>query len=722
MLLRMLETENFLSHEKESIAFPDEGIFLLSGPSGSGKSSFIIDAMAYALFGAVATRAKKQVDLHSRDSAGSMSVRVTFDLPDRRIVVARGLDERGSSWAQLYEDKDGKGVLLAEGSAPVQRMIRRELGGMTWQQFYAAFVARQSEISMLTSLRGAERKSLVQRMLGMRELEKTSEIISSNIRRFGAEASELEKSRGLGDAKKLEEEIENLRKEIEGIDTQEKDIKDQIKSVQEKIKSKEQESEPLRLAAERASERAASLEKLARYREKLSALEEQQKFWQEYQKIAADEDQLRENLQNLEKEQEDLREVYRQSLERKKLQEELGRVQVSRGSLSETESEIKVLEEKAKGLISNVELQLQRADDLRDSGQCDLCLRPFENQHDLQKAIEEMENAKKNWETELLETEEKILVRKNLLPDLRINEESKKQKLLLEKRIEGLADEDPDKIKKEGLALKERVSGIRNRLAQLEVLSQSSPVDSEEITKLTSLITKTKESIPPEGDVEGWRKAEKEILNMQKEKSFLEGSLPEVQLRKKSKKEELDKKTSELSNKQEELQKLSDWNQKMRQQEDLQTYLRAYQKHLAHEIRPALEEIGSEMIRRVSGGKHVAIKVDDNYEIEVEDSQGRRLSAHMISGGEAVRANICLRLALTRLVSQRTGVPVAFLVFDEPLPAQDEGHIERIMELLDSLRPFYRQQFVISHVGNLAVSGEVDYVLSFEDGIQLLRA
>jgi exonuclease SbcC len=147
--------------------------------------------------------------------------------------------------------------------------------------------------------------------------------------------------------------------------------------------------------------------------------------------------------------------------------------------------------------------------------------------------------------------------------------------------------------------------------------------------------------------------------------------------------------------------------------EQLQTHLRGYQRALAREIRPALEEIASEMLQRISGGRHRAMQIDDDYEIEVQSAEGSWLKTAMLSGGEEIRANICLRLALTRLVSQRTGVPVSFLVFDEPLPAQDAGHVERILELLASLRPFYPQQFIISHVGDLRHADEIDYILEF---------
>ena len=69
---------------------------------------------------------------------------------------------------------------------------------------------------------------------------------------------------------------------------------------------------------------------------------------------------------------------------------------------------------------------------------------------------------------------------------------------------------------------------------------------------------------------------------------------------------------------------------------------------------------------------------------------------------------------MTRLVSQRTGVPVRFIVLDEPFGNLDPELIDVSMGLLDSLRSFYPQIFVISHTGDMASNQHVDYRLAFE--------
>lgn len=717
MLLRRVETENFLSHEEESVALPEEGMFLLSGPSGSGKSSFIVDAVAYSLFGVVATRARRGEDLRTRGISEEMSVRVTFDFPDRRLVVARGIDSRGSSWAQVYEDKEGRGVLLAEGSAPVQRLIRRELGGMTWQQFYAAFVARQSEIAMLTSLRGAERKALVQRMLGMRELEKTAEIISANIRRYSAEADELMKTRNLGDIESLREEAASLASQIEDKEKEAARLREDLDRKKELAKELGRRA----VLARGAEQRKIILEKIGILEERLQSAKSSEEIAEKAAAASGEIPNLEKEILRMEKRQDDLRETYRLSLEKSRLSKELAEMPPVQKSLLETEEKLRAERLLRSSLYSDIELFDQRYSDLEEKGECDLCLRPFSSSEDLQRALEEIKSSRQKKEEDLLLVQKKIDLLERDLPNAEREKKLDGRRSLLEERLFELNNVlgNPEDIKEEGLTLGKKIEAQRSSLAEKKLLAdqKNSGGSSEEIS---AEIKKLQASLPPESDED--KSVIEEALQADKEAAFLKGRIPEISKQLDDIRRRHHQKKKELQNKEEDAEKLQDWNRKAKDQESLQTYLQAYQKHLAHEIRPALEEIGSEMIRRVSGGKHVAIRVDDNYEIEIEDSQGRRLSAGMISGGEAVRANICLRLALTRLVSQRTGVPVAFLVFDEPLPAQDSGHIERIIELLDSLRPFYKQQFIISHVGDLAVSREVDYLLSFEDGPELFHA
>jgi exonuclease SbcC len=120
-------------------------------------------------------------------------------------------------------------------------------------------------------------------------------------------------------------------------------------------------------------------------------------------------------------------------------------------------------------------------------------------------------------------------------------------------------------------------------------------------------------------------------------------------------------------------------------------------------------------LRQVSQGRFANVLVGEDYEVTVERDDGELLQAQLLSGGERTRLALSLRLALTRLVSERTGVPLRLIVLDESLSSSDPGHVEATVDVLDTLRDVFQQVFLISHVGDLKEQAAVDYVLSFAE-------
>ena len=69
------------------------------------------------------------------------------------------------------------------------------------------------------------------------------------------------------------------------------------------------------------------------------------------------------------------------------------------------------------------------------------------------------------------------------------------------------------------------------------------------------------------------------------------------------------------------------------------------------------------------------------------------------SGGEQDLANLCLRIAISQVVAERSGgTQVNFIVLDEIFGSQDEERKELIMNTLQHLSSQFRQIFVITHV------------------------
>ncbi len=80
------------------------------------------------------------------------------------------------------------------------------------------------------------------------------------------------------------------------------------------------------------------------------------------------------------------------------------------------------------------------------------------------------------------------------------------------------------------------------------------------------------------------------------------------------------------------------------------------------------------------------------------------------SGGESDLANLSLRLAISRMIADRTGVvPINFLMLDEIFGSQDPNRKRSVMTALSRLSVQFRQIFLITHIED--VKDSTNYVI-----------
>jgi exonuclease SbcC len=761
MFLRQIKLKNFLSHEDLEITFPAQGSFLLTGQSGIGKSSLIIDAVAYSLYGSVATRSKKQTELRNNDSPSQpMSVETVWDFENETVAFARGIDGRNSSWATAYQYLQDEAVILAEGIKPVSRVVSKRMGNMTWQQFYSAFVARQSEITLLTTLKGVQRKELIHQMLGMRELEKAEQIVTTRLRRAKAEKDQLEKSVGgidldkenkkltelkdnlanlESDAAKSEKTISSLNKKIQGLEKEllsiqsDLEIFEKRQDLENKITSLKDSLDSFSDLASKHQEAEVKLKNRAskKLNFDLNNFKDQRKVLREEFLIKKEVVDLKEEINSLTDELNKLKQEIRSKIKpENSLLDEFQKnptTQLLNNLVAINKENIK----KDQAMIKTIEV---RAGEIKDLDQCFICHKPLDkndrhlitahNQEEID-SLNQLIEEKNNLIKSLLKISDLTSSFENISQTIK-----DKQSLLLNKTE---PNSQLEEIKAAGEKVAKEIKNKEKEIAEVEKLEADlnqeifKQFKSRE-EKLASLNNQLKSFKAVDLKIEEKSNDLKELKNkidleIASEQAGLNQINKQIQLLK----EDVKKQEKLIKGREKEFLLIEKSEEKIALLETTTLLVRGYQRHLTTEIRPALEEIASEMITVISEGRHVGIKINDDYEISIEKASGAILPAQMLSGGEEIRANICLRLALTRLVSQRTGVPVGFLIFDEPLPAQDAGHIEKIIELLESLKPFYRQQFIISHVGELRSEDSIDYLLEFErndnkTSVQLINA
>ncbi|WP_340640433.1 exonuclease subunit SbcC [Bacillus atrophaeus] len=209
------------------------GVFGIFGPTGSGKSS-ILDAMTLALYGKVERAANNTHGIlnHAEDQ---LSVSFTFALQSNHQTsykverVFKRTDETKVKTAlcRFIEIKDEQTV-LADKANEVNKKVE-ELLGLTIDDFTRAVVLPQGKFAEFLSLKGAERRHMLQRLFN---LEQYGDRLVKKLRRQVQEANSkknemLAEQSGLGEAgaealeqaeqalHEAEERLEGMRKKRE---------------------------------------------------------------------------------------------------------------------------------------------------------------------------------------------------------------------------------------------------------------------------------------------------------------------------------------------------------------------------------------------------------------------------------------------------------------------------------------------------------------------------
>ncbi len=139
-------------------------------------------------------------------------------------------------------------------------------------------------------------------------------------------------------------------------------------------------------------------------------------------------------------------------------------------------------------------------------------------------------------------------------------------------------------------------------------------------------------------------------------------------------------------------------DEEVRYLEALDMHLGRFRLELAGRIRPLLAHRASQLLALVSNNRYQWLELDEDYGIQVYDAN-QAFGVNRFSGGEQDLVNLCLRIAISQVVAERSGgFPVNFLVLDEVFASQDEERKQSILDALNRLSSQFRQIFMITHV------------------------
>ena len=153
-------------------ALQDHSMFLISGPTGAGKTS-ILDAMVYALYGEPSGEVRKTDAIRSDFAEPERMTRVDFSfaigeaqyrverLPKQLVAKKRGtgMREQNAS-ATVYEMNDGEWKVIATSAAAIRDTVQRIIG-FRKDQFLQVVLLPQGEFRKLLVASTSEREELL---------------------------------------------------------------------------------------------------------------------------------------------------------------------------------------------------------------------------------------------------------------------------------------------------------------------------------------------------------------------------------------------------------------------------------------------------------------------------------------------------------------------------------------------------------------------------------
>ncbi len=189
MIINSIRIVNIRSHLQTTIHF-NKGITILSGRTGSGKSSVLM-AITYALFGSTSN------SMLLRRGAKSGFVELEFTSNGHEYVIRRGMKKSGERIIadpdNLWIKKDGDRLPLIARTSEINEKISSILGfprnANARELFETTCYAKQDELRKLIELTNSEREKLIDRIMQLSKYELTYEHIKPLLNSLNNELS-----------------------------------------------------------------------------------------------------------------------------------------------------------------------------------------------------------------------------------------------------------------------------------------------------------------------------------------------------------------------------------------------------------------------------------------------------------------------------------------------------------------------------------------------------
>ncbi|MBI2022210.1 SMC family ATPase, partial [Candidatus Daviesbacteria bacterium] len=690
-----LKLSNFTSYGENppELDFTKFKMAAISGPNGAGKSS-LLDAITWCLWGS--SRAGDSSDQLVHLGASSMNVEFSFELDKHEFIVKRirNLKSGGSTSLEFWSGSHN----LTEGTIKMtQEKIITTLH-LSFETFTNSAFLRQGHADEFTTHGPTDRKRILADILGLDHYDKLEEKAKEKIKEVQTKLQLLE-------YQLLEIEAELSQKE----DNQAKKIlaEKKITEIEGKIEILEKE---LKSLSQEKATLAATLEQHQKLTQTLTALQSEltdiltqgknraekiKELEESLVKLPLLDEKLAQ-LKTLEKHKEE----YLIALQ-KKLEMENALSQV-KSQLALKNQEKQTLEEK----LTEIKTHLESLK--KDAARCPTC-----------KQLIDLDQ-KQKVKTEYLLEVEKI---KQQLSQIKTAAE--------EKEIEKIQSEinfiklDPQKHQQIIKDLNE-LSSLQKKKERLIAAQATLESEKKVVLELRGLFSSKKTQIDKlEKEVKSLPNLDSHLNLLQKQIAEKEINLSSLRGEEKETRNTLGQ-VFQLISRQKQLENLFITRKEERQalEKEKQVFeelalafgKKGIQAMIIEAAIPEIEDEANRLLERLTEGR-MKIRLEtqretktkvttiegakeratvETLDIIISDEMGER-EYELYSGGEAFRVNFALRLAISKLLTNRAGAKLQFLVIDEGFGTQDAQGRSRIVEVIDSIKDDFEKILIITH-------------------------
>ena len=693
-----LKLSNFTSYGQSppELDFTKFKLAAISGQNGAGKSS-LLDAISWCIWGT--SRAGDSADSLIRLGADQMNVEFSFDLDDHTYTIKRQRSKKSGGHTALEFWSSSHNLTEGTIKATQQKII--DSLHLTYETFSNSSFLRQGNADEFTNKGPTDRKRILADILGLDHYDKLEEKAKERSKDIHTKITLL-------DYKLLEIEAELSQKE----QSQEKKIQAEKKISEVEIKISILEKELKSLTDQKATLIATNDQQ---YKIKQTLLDLQK----ELSDILSQGKKRAENIKSLEKDLEDLPTFEEKLKELKDLEKQKEEYTILsqkklelENSLTKIESAFVLKKQEKQNLekkIEEIKSHLEALD--KDQAKCPTCGQEINKEQKQKVKNEYLEEAKK-IKAQILEiktdTEEKeVLKLKTEFDSIKLDDHKYQEtiqkiqelSILQEKREQLIATsatlESEKKVKEELLFL------FKNKKSQVDKLE-------EEVTKLPNLQDNlnqiTTHLAEKETELNLLRSEEKDARNLLGQATQLISRAEQMENLFKEKSAE----KSDLTKEKEAYEELS-----------LAFGKKGIQAMIIESAIPEIEDEANSLLDRLTEGrmkvkletqKETKTKVQtadgkihatvETLDIVISDEMGER-AYELYSGGEAFRVNFAIRIAISKLLANRAGAKLQFLVIDEGFGSQDAPGRARLVEVIDTIKNDFEKILVITHIEEL---------------------